>query len=43
MNKSRLFYLDNLKILLILIVIMHHVGQGYGPSDMAHQEVGGFT
>lgn len=29
---NRLFYLDNLKILLILLVIMHHVGQGYGPS-----------
>ena len=32
MHKSRLFYLDNLKILLIFLVILHHVGQGYGPS-----------
>lgn len=28
----RLFYLDNLKIFLIILVILHHVGQGYGPS-----------
>lgn len=32
MEKNRLFYLDNLKIFLIFLVIMHHVGQGYGPS-----------
>lgn len=32
MNKSRLLYLDNLKIFLIFLVILHHVGQGYGPS-----------
>lgn len=32
MVNNRLFYLDNLKIFLIFLVIMHHVGQGYGPS-----------
>lgn len=32
MNKTRLFYLDNIKIFLIFLVILHHVGQGYGPS-----------
>ena len=32
MNKARLFYLDNLKIFLIFLVILHHVGQGYGPT-----------
>ena len=32
MAKSRLYYLDNLKILLIFLVILHHTGQGYGPS-----------
>ena len=32
MNTNRLLYLDNLKIFLIFLVILHHVGQGYGPS-----------
>lgn len=32
MNTNRLYYLDNLKTFLILLVILHHVGQGYGPS-----------
>jgi glucans biosynthesis protein C len=32
MHKGRLLYLDNLKIFLIFLVIMHHVGQGYGPT-----------
>jgi glucan biosynthesis protein C len=32
MNKNRLLYLDNLKIFLIFLVILHHVGQGYGPT-----------
>lgn len=32
MNNERLLYLDNLKIFLILLVILHHVGQGYGPT-----------
>lgn len=29
---QRLFYLDNCKSLLTLLVIMHHVGQAYGPT-----------
>lgn len=32
MTKKRLLYLDNLKIFLIILVILHHVGQGYGPT-----------
>ncbi len=32
MTKNRLLYLDNLKIFLICLVILHHVGQGYGPT-----------
>ena len=31
-EKQRFFYLDNLKILLTIIVIIHHVGQAYGPT-----------
>lgn len=31
-DKERLYYLDNLKVCLIILVIMHHVGQAYGPS-----------
>lgn len=33
MNKQRLFYLDNLKVFLTLLVIVHHVGQPYGESN----------
>ncbi len=29
---NRLFYLDNLKIVLTILVIAHHVGQAYGPT-----------
>lgn len=29
---QRLYYLDNLKVLLIGLVIMHHVGQAYGAT-----------
>jgi len=29
---NRLYYLDNLKILVITLVIVHHVGQAYGPT-----------
>lgn len=29
---ERLFFLDNLKIALIFLVIIHHVGQAYGPT-----------
>jgi len=28
----RLYYLDNIKILLTIMVIVHHVGQAYGPT-----------
>ena len=31
-GKSRLYYLDNLKIFLIFLVIIHHVGQAYGTT-----------
>ncbi|MBN1684917.1 MAG: acyltransferase family protein [Gammaproteobacteria bacterium] len=30
--KSRLFFIDNLKALLITLVIIHHVGQAYGAT-----------
>ena len=30
MNKKRLFYLDNLKVCLTVLVIFHHAGQAYG-------------
>ncbi len=30
--KERLFFLDNLKTVLIFLVIIHHVGQAYGPT-----------
>ena len=31
-NKKRLYYLDNLKVFLIILVIIHHVGQAYGST-----------
>jgi glucans biosynthesis protein C len=31
-QKPRLFYLDNLKVILTILVIIHHVGQAYGPT-----------
>jgi peptidoglycan/LPS O-acetylase OafA/YrhL len=31
-DKERLYYLDNLKVFLIILVIMHHVGQAYGST-----------
>ena len=31
-QRERLYYLDNIKILLVLLVIVHHVGQAYGPT-----------
>jgi glucan biosynthesis protein C len=31
-DKNRLYYLDNLKVFLIILVIMHHVGQAYGTT-----------
>lgn len=30
--KKRLYYLDNLKVFLTMLVIVHHVGQAYGPT-----------
>jgi glucan biosynthesis protein C len=30
--KKRLYYLDNLRIVLTILVIAHHVGQAYGPT-----------
>ncbi len=31
-NSGRLYFLDNLKIFLIILVIFHHTGQAYGPT-----------
>jgi glucan biosynthesis protein C len=31
-DKNRLYYLDNLKVFLIILVIMHHAGQAYGTT-----------
>lgn len=31
-NKNRLYYLDNLRVAVIILVIAHHVGQAYGPT-----------
>ncbi|OPY28852.1 MAG: Acyltransferase family protein [Methanocella sp. PtaU1.Bin125] len=31
-SRPRLFYLDNLKVLLIMPVVMHHAGQPCGPG-----------
>jgi len=31
-DKKRLCYLDNLKVFLIILVILHHVGQAYGST-----------
>ena len=31
-HKHRLFFLDNIKIFLTIIVIIHHAGQAYGPT-----------
>ncbi len=31
-NKDRIVYLDNLKFFLTMLVIVHHVGQAYGPT-----------
>lgn len=33
MKKERLYFLDNLKIFLVLLVVVHHVGQPYGGSN----------
>jgi len=34
-DKERLYYLDNLKVFLIILVIIHHVGQAYGSTGGA--------
>ena len=31
-KNERLYYLDNLKVFLVILVIIHHVGQAYGPT-----------
>lgn len=33
-DKERLHYLDNLKVCLMVLVIVHHVGQAYGSTGM---------
>jgi hypothetical protein len=40
-KRSRLFYIDNLRILLTVLVIMHHLAIGYGaPGDWIYNENG---
>ena len=40
-SKPRLLYIDNLRILLTILVIMHHLAIGYGgPGDWAYREPG---
>ena len=34
-DKKRLYYLDNLKVFLIILVIIHHVGQAYGSTGVS--------
>jgi glucan biosynthesis protein C len=34
-EKSRLFYVDHLRVFLTILVIAHHVGQAYGPTGGA--------
>ena len=31
-DTKRLYYLDNLRVAVIILVIAHHVGQAYGPT-----------
>jgi len=31
-NTNLLYYLDNLRVAVIILVIAHHVGQAYGPT-----------
>jgi peptidoglycan/LPS O-acetylase OafA/YrhL len=33
--KTRLYYLDYLRVALTILVIAHHVGQAYGPTGGA--------
>ena len=40
-SKPRLFYIDNLRILLTILVILHHLAIGYGaPGDNIYVEAG---
>jgi len=40
-SRPHLFYIDNLRILLITLVILHHLAIGYGgPGDFAYYEEG---
>jgi hypothetical protein len=40
-SKPRLLYIDNLRILLTILVIMHHLAIGYGgPGDWPYREPG---
>ena len=40
-SKPRLFYIDNLRILLTALVVVHHLGIGYGgPGDFVYYENG---
>lgn len=36
--RGRLYYLDNLKLLLIALVVVHHASQPYGPADWWYVE-----
>lgn len=31
-ESDRLYFIDNLKIALIMLVVAHHAGQAYGPG-----------
>ena len=40
-SKPRLFYVDNLRILLTILVILHHLAIGYGaPGNNIYIEAG---
>ncbi|MFJ9554243.1 acyltransferase family protein [Nocardiopsis sp. NPDC101807] len=39
--RRRLYYLDNLKLLLIVLVVLHHASQPYGPADWWYVEGAG--
>ena len=40
-SRPRLLYIDNLRILLTILVIMHHLAIGYGaPGDWIYNEQG---
>ncbi|MDT0305200.1 acyltransferase family protein [Streptomonospora wellingtoniae] len=37
-DQPRLYYLDNLRLLLIVLVVVHHASQPYGPADWWYVE-----